>query len=265
MTAKQLNLKTAPGHEVLAAAGKKILRPGGQGATETLFTWVDFQPGDTVLELASSFGYSAIALAQRYGVKVVGVEKNSESVARAHANVEAAGLSDRVDIREGDIFQLERISEQFDYVLGEAILSMQSASGKAKILQGVGDRLKPGGQFLSHEMLAQGTRIEALYQELATTIRVNTAPLSEAGWQAASEAANLTVQQHQTGPMALLNPLRIAQEEGLGTLLSLGWNLLVHPMMRQRILAMRRVFTEYGDDLGYIIFRAEKLNIAAVD
>ena len=258
MTATQLNLKTAPGHEVLAAAGKKILRPGGRGATETLFTWVNFQPGDTVLELAASFGYSAIALAQRYGVKVVGVEKNPESVARARAHVAAAGLGDQVDIREGDIFHLEQIPEQFDYVLGEAILSMQSAPGKAKILQGVSDRLKPGGQYLSHEMLAQGAHTEAIYRDLATTIRVNTVPLSEAGWQAAYEAAGLTVQQHRTGPMALLNPLRIAQEEGLGTLLSLGWNLLVHPVMRQRILAMRRVFTQYSDDLGYIILRAEK-------
>ena len=58
--------------------------------------------------------------------------------------------------------------------------------------------------------------------------------------------------------MALLNPLRIVQEEGLGTLLRLGWNLLVHPIMRQRILAMRRVFTQYSDDLGYIVLRAAK-------
>lgn len=258
MTASQLNLSTAPGHEVLAAAGKKTLRPGGQGATETLFAWIDFQPGDTVLELAASFGYSAIALAQRYGVKVVGVEKNPESVARARANVAEAGLSDQVDIREGDIFHLERIPEQFDYVLGEAILSMQSAPGKAKILQGVGDRLKPGGQYLSHEMLAQGPQIDAIYRELATTIRVNTEPLSEAGWQAVYESAGLTVQRCQTGPMALLNPLRIVQEEGLGTLIRLGWNVLMHPIMRQRILAMRRVFTQYSDDLGYIVLRAEK-------
>jgi len=260
MTATQLNLKTAPGHEVLAAAGKKVLRPGGCGATETLFTWVDFQPGDTVLELAASFGYSAIALAQRYGVRVVGVEKKPESVARARANVAAAGLEDHVDIREGDIFHLERLPEQFDYVLGEAILTMQSAPGKAKILPGVCDRLKPGGQYLSHEMIAQGAQREAIARALATTIRVNAQPLDPAGWMATCQQAGLTVQQHQTGPMALLNPQRIAQEEGLGTLLKLGWNLLIHPEMRQRILDMRRVFTTYRHDLGYIIFRAQKLD-----
>lgn len=50
-----LNFATAPGYQVLAAAGKRILRPGGKAATEQLFTWANFQPGETVLELAASF------------------------------------------------------------------------------------------------------------------------------------------------------------------------------------------------------------------
>ena len=73
MTQTQINFKSAPGHQVLAAAGKQALRPGGYSATEQLFAWANFQPGETVLELAASFGYSAIALAQRYGVRVVGI------------------------------------------------------------------------------------------------------------------------------------------------------------------------------------------------
>lgn len=143
MTQNQLNFKTAPGHQVLAAAGKKTLRPGGVAATEQIFKWTNFQAGETVLELAASFGYSAIALAQRFNVRVVGVEKNPDSVARAQANVAAAGLSQQVEIIQGDIFHLEQISEQFDYVLAEAILAMQSDVGKSKILAGICDRLKP--------------------------------------------------------------------------------------------------------------------------
>ena len=91
MTSKTFNPKTAPGHQVLAAAGKTILRPGGQAASQRLWTWADFSPGDTVLELASSFGVSAIALAQRFGVNVVGVEQNPESVQRAREAVREAG------------------------------------------------------------------------------------------------------------------------------------------------------------------------------
>ncbi|MFG6095327.1 hypothetical protein SPB21_08745 [Leptothoe sp. ISB3NOV94-8A] len=52
----QIDLKTAPAHQVLATAGKQALRPGGYRATEQLFAWADFQPGETVLELAASFG-----------------------------------------------------------------------------------------------------------------------------------------------------------------------------------------------------------------
>ncbi|MFN6483497.1 MULTISPECIES: hypothetical protein [unclassified Nostoc] len=64
MTNTILNFQTATGHAISAAAGKKYLRPGGRIATAKLFQWANFQPGETVLELGSSFGYSAIALAK---------------------------------------------------------------------------------------------------------------------------------------------------------------------------------------------------------
>ncbi len=124
------------------------------------------------MELAASFGYSSIALAERFGVKVVGVEKNPDSVARARANIAAAGLTAQVEIVEGDIFHLERISEQFDYVLAEAIMTMQSPSGKAKIISGIGDRLKPGGKFLSHEMLARNQEAEICVEFSKSTIAI---------------------------------------------------------------------------------------------
>ena len=114
------------------------------------------------------------------------------------------------------------------------------------------------------EMRIYGPNIDELrrlgmeVRALATTIRVNAQPLDPTGWMATCQQVGLAVKQHHTGPMALLNPQRIAQEEGLGTLLKLGWNLLIHPEMRQRILDMRRVFTTYRHDLGYIIFRAQK-------
>lgn len=196
MTQPTTNFATAPGHQVMAAAGKKILRPGGKAATEQLFQWAEFQPGETVLELAASFGHSAIALAKRYGVRVVGVEKNPESVARACANIRTAGLQEHVQVIEGDIFHLEQIPGQFDYVLAEAILTMQSTSGKANVLQGIHDRLKPGGKFLSHELLAND-REEEIHRALAAAIRVNSTPLSETNWIAACETAGLPVSRHQ--------------------------------------------------------------------
>ncbi|MEG5000287.1 SAM-dependent methyltransferase [Microcoleus sp. B4-D4] len=257
MTDTTLNFKTAPGHVVLAAAGKTMLRPGGKAATEMLLELADFKPGDTVLELAASFGYSSIALAERFGVKVVGVEKNPDSVARARANVAAAGLSDRVEIIEGDILHLDRITQEFDWVLAEAILTMQSPSGKAKILSGIGDRLKPGGKFLSHELLAKNRESE-IHKALSEVIRVNSTPLSESGWIALCQNAGLQVEKYQTGGMGLLNLRRMLNDEGFVGTVRIVWNVLSRSQIRDRILAMRRVFQKYQQDLGYIIICAQK-------
>lgn len=252
-----INFETATGHQVMAAAGKKILRPGGKAATEQMFEWAGFKPGETVLELAASFGYSAIALAKRYGVRVVGVEKNPASVARARANIQTAGLEAQVQVLEGDIFHLEQVPGQFDYVLAEAILTMQSAPGKAKILQGIHDRLNPGGKFLSHELLVNDREAE-IHRALAAAIRVNATPLSEVDWISAYETAGLHVLNHQTGAMGLLNPTRIIQDEGWIDGIKFFWNALRHRQIRDRILTMRQVFKRYKQELGYIIFCAKR-------
>ena len=256
----QIHLRTAPGQQVLAAAGKKALRPGGYTATEQLFAWANLQPGETVLELAASFGHSAIALAQRYDLRVVGIENNPDSVAAAQKNVAAAGISERVEIIEGDIFHLEKVTQQFDYVLAEAILTMQSAPGKAKVLAGICDRLKPNGYFLSHELRASGSDLDRIYQDLSRSIRVKAKPLSLQDWISTCQTAGLTVERHSAGPMELLNPRKIAQYEGVSTLINMCFNMLTQPVMRQRILAMRETFERYRDDLGYVALYARKEN-----
>lgn len=252
MTDATLNFQTASGHQVLAAAGKKYLRPGGRAATEQLFGWANFQPGETVLELGSSFGYSAIALAKHYGVKVVGVEKDSDSVARARVNIRAAGLENQIEIIEGDIFHLEAIPGKFDYVLAEAILTMQSPLGKAKILTGIHNKLKPRGKFLSHELLARDKE-ELIRSELAQVIRVNSTPLSEANWILACETAGMQVEKHKTGGMALLNLGRMIQDEGIVNTVRIFGNMLTHKPIRKRLLEMCSVFQKYRNELGYII------------
>lgn len=251
MTNATLNFKTAPAHQVLAAAGKKILRPGGRTATEQLFEWANFQPGETVLELAASFGYSAIALAKRFGVRVVGVEKNPDSVARARENIRAAGLEEQVEIIQGDIFHLDAIPGQFDYVFAEAIVTMQSPAGKANVLQGIRNKLKPGGKFLSHELLARNHE-EEVHRTLAQVIPMNATPLSVENWKHACQAAGLKVQDYQTGAMGLLNPIQMLQDEGIIDTVRIVWNILTRSPIRERVLQMRRAFNQHQQDLGYI-------------
>ncbi|MGD1936209.1 MAG: SAM-dependent methyltransferase [Cyanophyceae cyanobacterium] len=257
-TRNALNLQTAPGHQVLAKAGKKLLRPGGRRATEQLFQWANFQAEDSVLELAASFGHSAIALGKNYGVNVVGVERNTDSVSIAQNNIEAANIADQVKIIQGDITQLDAVSGTYDFVLAEAILTMQSAATKAQILAGIHNRLKPGGKFLSHELLVRGDDTKAVRRSLSSAIRVNASPLTEDEWRTAFETAGLEVKYQHIGVMGLLNLDQLLRDEGwLGTL-KIGWNTLTQPQLRQRILSMRKVFHDYQDQLGYIVLCAQR-------
>jgi predicted O-methyltransferase YrrM len=252
-----IHLQTAPGYQVLAAAGKTVLRPGGRSATQQLFEWANFQPGETVLELASGLGTSVIALAKRYDIKIVGIEKDCDRVAIAQARVQAAGLGDRVQIVEGNIFELESLSQQFDYVLAEAILTMQSPAGKTKILQGVRDRLKSGGTFLSHELMAHD-HLDQIHQDLAQVIRANATPLSKSSWTDALNQAGLTVTNCKIGAMRLLDPVQLLRDEGVAGTAKLVWNLLTQPTLRHRILTMRRVFSQHRQNLSYIVMSADR-------
>lgn len=185
-------------------------------------------------------------------VKVVGVEKNPESVRQARENIRAANLENQIEIIEGDIFYLDAISGQFDYVLAEAILTMQSPPGKAKIFAGIRNRLKPSGKFLSHELLARDNE-EQIRAELAQVIRVNATPLSEANWTNTYESAGLHVEKVQTGAMSLLNFRQMFQDEGIINTLRILGNILTREPIRQRVLEMRRVFNKYHEELGYIL------------
>lgn len=245
------NLITAPGHVVLAAAGKTVLRPGGRTATEQLFQWANFQPGETVLELASGLGNSAIALTKRYNVRVVGIEKDPERVAIAQANAQVAGLEHQVKFIQGNIFQMETVAGSFDYVLAEAILTMQAPAGKAKILKGARDRLSLGGKFLSHELLARD-HLELLHQDLTQAMQVNATPLTEADWINTLHQVGLTVVQQQTGAMKLLDPIQVLRDEGVVRTAQIAWNIATQPALRDRVLTMRQVLTQHQSDLGYI-------------
>lgn len=129
--------------------------------------------------------------------------------------------------------------------------AMQTSAGKAKILAGVRDRLKVGGKFLSHELLARD-HLESLHQNLTQMMRVNATPLPALDWIDTFNQAGLTVTKQQTGAMRLLDPVQVLRDEGVIHTVQMTWNILTQPVIRDRILMMRRVFTQHQQDLRYI-------------
>jgi predicted O-methyltransferase YrrM len=99
----------------------------------------------TIVEYGSSFGIStlhlAAALRDNGGGRLIGSEFEPSKVARARANVAAAGLADLVEIREGDALQtLARdLPEAIDLVLLDGAKGLYPA-----ILALLESRLRPG-------------------------------------------------------------------------------------------------------------------------
>lgn len=77
----------------------------------------------TIIEFGTSFGISTIHLASALrdngGGRLIGSEFEPSKVNRARRNIEAAGLSDLVEIREGDALETfaRDLPEQIDLVL----------------------------------------------------------------------------------------------------------------------------------------------------
>ena len=66
-----------------------------------LVSQIEAGPGDTVLDVASGTGAVAIELARRHGCKVVGVDQSPEMLDAGRGRVAAAGLAERIELREG--------------------------------------------------------------------------------------------------------------------------------------------------------------------
>ncbi|HVZ87782.1 MAG TPA: class I SAM-dependent methyltransferase [Polyangia bacterium] len=103
-----------------------------------------------IVEFGTSFGISTIHLAAAVrdngGGRIVGTEFEPSKLAHARANLEAAGLADLVDIREGDALEtLARdLPEQIDLVLLDGHKPLY-----ARILALVAPRLRPGSFLIA--------------------------------------------------------------------------------------------------------------------
>ena len=123
--------------------------------------------------------------------------------------------------------------------------------------------LKPGGRYGIHELclipddLPESTKQE-IQEDLSSVIHHGTRPLTIAEWQGVLEAEGFSLQTQAQAPMHLLEPWRIIQDEGMFGALRFAFNLLCNREARRRVLAMRRVFAKYRDNLAAVVFVGQK-------
>jgi len=124
--------------------------PWSRSVTEDVDFYVEHAlgSGGPVVELAAGTGRIAIPIAQA-GVPVIGVDSSPAMLAVARASAEAAGVSELVDLRVGDL-RRPPVTERVPLVVCpfRSLLHMETEQEKLQALRAARRLLEPDGRFV---------------------------------------------------------------------------------------------------------------------
>ncbi len=133
------------------AEHERLIRQAGWLAayTERFFRDAGIGPGQRVLDLGSGVGDVALLTARLVGCsgEVVGVERDTRSIARARARVAEAGL-DNVSFIQSDVSQAQS-NKPFDAAVGRYILMF--LPDPVSVLRSLSQLVRPGGVLAFQE------------------------------------------------------------------------------------------------------------------
>ncbi len=101
-------------------------------------------PNDVVYDLGSGDGRIPIAAAQRHGARGIGIEIDPDLVAKARESAETAGVADRVEFRQGDLFEADLTDAT---VVALYLWPEINVKLRPKLLR----TLDPGDRIVSHD------------------------------------------------------------------------------------------------------------------
>lgn len=241
------------GHWLLARAGKRVLRPGGLDLTRRMLNALDLSQHDRVIEFAPGLGITARMVLRRNPLEYRVVERD-----RAAANrLEALLPRNRVQVVRAQAEDSGLPGGSATVVYGEAMLSMQTAEQKSRIVSEAVRLLAPGGRYGIHELCLRPEGISNhIRREIAATmsreIHLGVQPLCCGEWAALLEQHGLGLIWTGEAAMDLLEPRCVLRDEGIIGCLRMALNMLRDPIIRRRIASMRRIFKKYRDYLGAI-------------
>ena len=250
-------IASAPGHWVLARAGKRVLRPGGAALSAAMLGHAHLAGAD-VVELAPGLGRTAAEIIKDHPASYTAIDRDPDAARRV-----AAVIGDLGTVRQGEAADTGLDDASADVVVGEAMLTMQGDKGKAAIVAEAARVLRPGGRYAIHELGVTPDDIDEDYytqlrRDLARSIHVNARPMTAAAWKELMEGAGLVVDWVDTAPMALLKVGRNIRDEGLGGFLRIARNVAADKALRRRVQEMARTFKRYEKDMVGIALVAHK-------
>jgi hypothetical protein len=118
--------------------------PTPQPVVDAMLKLANVKKGDVLYDLGSGDGRIPITAAKKYGVRAVGIDINPERIGEANQNAKKAGVTNRVQFRQQDLFQTN---------LGEAtVVTLYLLPDiNVKLRPQLFKQLKPGTRIVSHD------------------------------------------------------------------------------------------------------------------
>jgi len=124
--------------------------PWSRSVTEDVGFYVEqaLASGGPVVELAVGTGRIAVPIAEA-GIPLIGVDSSPEMLAVARAASESAGVSERIDLRLGDLRE-PPVPERVPLVICpfRSLLHMETENEKLRALRAARGLLEPDGRFV---------------------------------------------------------------------------------------------------------------------
>jgi arsenite methyltransferase len=148
------------------------------------------KPGDVVLDVGSGAGLDLLLAARNVGPagRVIGIDMTDEMIAKANANIRASEFRN-IEVRKGFIEEIPVADSSVDWVVSNCVINL--SPDKARVFGEIARVLRPGGQMLISDIVAQGIPGELL-AEAAEFASCAAGALSEEEYVAGLRAAGLS-------------------------------------------------------------------------
>ncbi|WP_425058069.1 Cyclopropane-fatty-acyl-phospholipid synthase [Sporomusa carbonis] len=111
---------------------------------------LNLQPGETLLDIGSGWGWLIIKAAQTYNVKATGITLSEEQYRKTQERIAELGLAGQVTVKLMSYLDLDETKYQFDKIVSVGMFEHVGKGNIPKYLAKVSQLLLSGGLFLLH-------------------------------------------------------------------------------------------------------------------
>lgn len=135
----------------------RAMADSGRRSVAATLRELDLTGVETMLDVGGGPGIYAIGFAQESPDLEVTIMDSEESLAVAHENIAAAGLTERIHLQPGDAFR-DHLGGPYDLVLVSNVIHIYSPERNRQLVQRCAESLQPGGRLVLKDFFLDDDR-----------------------------------------------------------------------------------------------------------